>query len=136
MKDCSKNLRIAYLTALSGISVTVYDRVPNTVSGNYVRIGPFVGLDDSEKTRFGQIVTQDVEVIAKYDADMGGKEETDDIADEIIDIIRTRSQLDLTPTFNIIVTTLDSTSIFEEETEKEYVYRRVIRFRHLIEQLT
>lgn len=142
MKDLSSVLRTAYYSRLNGnltynsSNVPVYDRVSNTVSYPFVLLGEFRDTDDSDKTFYAHNCTQEVEVITAFDGNHGGKKASDNISDQIIERIRTRSSgyMVLNSSFNMTTTTLDETFTLTEEAGEHIVYRRVIRFRHLVDE--
>lgn len=144
MRDCFDILITKYYQALNGnitynsTSVPVYDRVPKSTSYPYIKFGTYTGVDDSNKSNYMKEVTVIVQVVTGFDIDYGGKAPSDNIADQVIDIIRERpaNLLDLSPNFNMINVTVDDTTVFEELTETHLIIYRNIRFRHKVEQLT
>lgn len=144
MRDCFDILITKYYTALNGnitynsASVPIYDRVPNNATFPYIRFSSYTGVDDSNKSNYLQEVTVTIQVVSAFDVDTGGKGQSDNIADQVIDIIRERplQLLDLSPNFKLLSVSLDDTSTFDELTATHLIVYRNIRFRHKVEQLT
>lgn len=144
MRDCFDILITKYYTALSGnityssASVPIYDRVPNNATFPYIRFSSYTGVDESNKSNYLQEVTVTIQVVSAFDVDTGGKAQSDNIADQIIDIIRERplNLLNLAPNFKLISVSLDDTSTFDELTATHLIVYRNIRFRHKVEQLS
>lgn len=144
MRDCFDILITKYYTALSGnityssASVPIYDRVPNNATFPYICFSSYTGVDESNKSNYLQEVTVTIQVVSAFDVDTGGKAQSDNIADQIIDIIRERplNLLNLSPNFKLISVSLDDTSTFDELTATHLIVYRNIRFRHKVEQLT
>lgn len=144
MRDCFDILITKYYTALSGnityssASVPIYDRVPNNATFPYICFSSYTGVDESNKSNYLQEVTVTIQVVSAFDVDTGGKAQSDNIADQIIDIIRKRplNLLNLSPNFKLISVSLDDTSTFDDLTATHLIVYRNIRFRHKVEQLT
>ena len=141
MKDPRKAIRSAYRTALSsltynGSSVPVYDKVPQNASYPYVHIAEQTTLDLSDKTSYGQDVTVLLDIVTGFTPNIGGKSPSDDIANEILQVIHIRgTNIDLSGNnFNCVTTMLESDTSLEELEENYHIYRRLLRFRHHIEQ--
>lgn len=143
MKDLYTSLRTAYHTALNGnlsyggSNVPVYDRVPNTATYPYVVYGQFSTTEIFASDVYIQDSTQELEVITGFDGNHGGNAMADSISNQIITIIRTRTEgyIDLSPNFKMISSTLDNSTSFVEDSVSHLIYRRLIRFRHKIEEL-
>lgn len=144
MKDPRKALRTAYISALSsltygGSSVPVYDKVPQSATYPYVAIAEQTAVNDSDKTSYGQDVTVLLDIVTGFTPGIGGKAPSDDIANAILQAIYIRgsesSTLDLSSdNFNVVTTMLDSDTSLEELDDNYHIYRRLLRFRHHIEQ--
>lgn len=138
MKDLADELIKAYYDKLNNIvvgsfTVPFYDIVPTGASHPYIHVTDFTSNDVEDKTEFGQEVTLTINIVSKYGHKEGGRKDTDDISDKVIQDIRTRSSgyLSLTNHY-IITTTLDNTLSFITEIEGGKLITRSIRFRHII----
>lgn len=144
MRDCFDILITKYYAALNGnitynsANVPIYDRVPKNTTFPYIIFQSYTGVDESNKSNYMKEVTVTVQVVTGFDLEQGGKEESDNIADQILQIIRERPDnlLDLSPNFNLINVSVDDTSSYEQTTETHLIVYRNIRFRHKVEQLT
>lgn len=144
MRDPRKALRTAYISALSGLTyngdpVTVYDKVPQSAIYPYVEIAEQTSVDGSDKSSYGQEVTVLLNVVTGFEPGIGGSSPSDDIANSILSTIYIRGQektvLDLSgDNFSVTTTALDSDTPLKELDENYHFYRRLLRFRHRIEQ--
>jgi len=144
MNDPGEALRKGYYTALNGnitvnsANVPVYDRVPNNIGYPFIKLSTQTTTDISDKTAFMTNNTIVIDIVTGYDGNDGGKADSDDIANQVLGLIRTRSSgyIDLTADgFNIVTTTLDSSNTIEENKDTHYIYRRVLTFRHIIHEV-
>ena len=138
MKDLNYVLRKAYYDRLNNVVVDsspipFYDTVPTTASEPYMYVSDFTSFDRGDKSTFGQEATITLVVVTKQGNTEGGRKSSDDIANKIIEEIRTRSAnyLTLGNDHYIITTTLDNTSSFIESVEGGKLVIRSIRFRHI-----
>lgn len=140
MKDCFYELRKAYFDRLNniivnGTKIPFYDIVPTTADEPYIYVLDCTTNEEGDKTDYGQEVTITINIVQKYDNSKGGHKEVDNIASEVIRLIRTRSSGYLTMTNHyIIVTTLDNSVSLTEQTEKGKLVTRSVRFRHTISE--
>jgi hypothetical protein len=142
MNNPSVALQTAYYTALTspvisvdGATIPVYsDMAPTSATGSYIVLGQQTFVDDADKQVFGTEATQNVTVVTTFDSDIGGKKLSSRIADLVMQRIRTRARLDLSPEFNMITSTLDSYLTISEQSPTRTIIRAEMRFRHIIEE--
>jgi hypothetical protein len=141
MNNPSVALQTAYYTALTspaltvgGNTIPVYSDMAQNSATNYIVLGQQTIVDDADKEAFGSQMTQSVTVVTTFDSDIGGKKLSSQIADAVMQRIRTRARLALTG-FNMITSTLDSYVTISEKTSTTTVIRAELRFRHIIEQV-
>ena len=141
MNNPSVALQTAYYTALTspaltvgGNTIPVYSDMAQNSATNYIVLGQQTIVDDADKEVFGSQMTQSVTVVTTFDSDIGGKKLSSQIADAVMQRIRTRARLALTG-FNMITSTLDSYVTISEKTSTTTVIRAELRFRHIIEQV-
>lgn len=141
MNNPSVALQTAYYTALTSPALTVggniipvYSDMAQNSATNYIVLGQQTIVDDADKEAFGSQMTQSVTVVTTFDSDIGGKKLSSQIADAVMQRIRTRARLALTG-FNMITSTLDSYVTISEKTSTTTVIRAELRFRHIIEQV-
>ena len=119
-----------------GAWVGVYsDMAPTDSDYPYITLGQQTFTDDADKTVFGSVATQAVSVVTAFDGDSGGKKLSSDIADVVVERIRTRAGLDLSPDYNMITVTLDNYISLREPTPTTTIIRAELRFKHIIEEL-
>lgn len=142
MRLPSKLIQIAYYNALNGnitynaSNVPVYDVVPPTQSYPYIVLGSQSVTHEGTKNSFGVEVFMEVDVVTGYQGSYGGKSQAYDIADDIIQLIATRSSSYFSLSgFNCYVSELESSTILEEISETHILFVNKLRFRHLIQEL-
>jgi hypothetical protein len=136
MKDPTGALQTAYYTALSALSTPVYDRVPEGTDYPYIKLGDHTMIDGSSKSEYTMDTTFTVQIFDGYERNVGGKKRVLEIGDDAIGAIVGKT-LDLSPDFRIVTAPrLDYAETLDDHSETHTYYRRVLRFRQLIEQLT
>jgi hypothetical protein len=139
MKDSALAVHQAYYTRLKNASGLwdVYDRPPGTGALPYILIESVVTQDNSTKTTRGQIAIVQLSANIAYTGDAGGKKEAEDMGSRISQVIDDRAnRIDCASEFHVVTTKLESAVTIEEQrTEPKNVVRRVLRFRHHVEEL-
>lgn len=138
MKNPTKPLRIAYITALAGISVPVWDRrVPKDLDPEpelYVLVTSQT-VADFNRTKCGNTSTDCtvlLQVIYKKMEGYADSVPVDDVIDEILRKININAQLVVTG-FRVLDTELASSSVDDAfEFDTQTVIRGLVRFRHLV----
>ena len=140
MRDPSLALRKAYFEALDGMvyDVPVFNRPPNREKYPFILLSNQTAVDISDKTSYCWECTILVDIVTGFDGDFGGGMQADEIGEEVIGIIRTRAEgyLDLGAELQVVTTTIDDVSSIDSQSQTHYIYRKLIRFRHIINQLT
>lgn len=156
MRDAGKALRIGYLEKLDGAitgitgnggaviptAIPVYDSAVVPANASYPRIllSTFISTEIGQgaKDTYGQILSQLVEVCDEVSNSYGGKQVVDDIANEVIELIRTRTPnyVDMGSDWNVITSTVEEISTLEEQITGGFLIRKLIRFNHMVHQLT
>lgn len=132
----SLNLRVDF--GDGGQLVAVYDRVPSNAVFPYVKIGEITVTSDDDEAQAtfdaaGYIITILLDVVTKFDADEGGSLHAELIADEIYRLNRQRPPyIPVDESYVILATTVDSDNNLEELTDNNSIFRRLIRFRHIM----
>lgn len=141
MRNISKVLRTAYLSALNGLtvntqSIPVYDSyAPDEETGHYVIITGQRSNEVPVKQNFYNNATVTLDIVTQFQRG-GGYEVSEDIADAILAIIRNESELNVRPDFQSVTVTKDSESQVSEIYDDSRIFRTVVSFRHKIKQLT
>lgn len=137
------NNAVTYVDANNNtITVKVYDSlsVPEDASYPYLVLNSYTAseIGEGSKQSYGLETTLTVDVYDKFDNQFGGQKLTDDLANQVIQLVRTRvsGYLDLTPNFQVITILLDNTQNIQAEVATGWLNQRVLRFRHKLQQLT
>jgi len=144
MKDPNFALRRAYFQRLNGAlnyngeNVPVYNRPPDEDKYPFVVLSSQTSIDESNKTSYQWECTLLVDVVTGFDGNYGGFQQADYIANQIIGLIRTRQieYLDLGEDFQMVTSTVDDMTTIDSQSNSHYICRKLIRFRHIINQLT
>ena len=134
MKDPSGEVISAFYTALNGkCTLPVYSMVPRDVD-DFIFIGDITCVGDVAKDRYITNNTIQIEIIKTY-RDQGSKVAVNAISNTILGIIRNAFASTVTLTsFTVPLVVLDSMTDFVEETDEYKVFRKLIRFRLIIEE--
>lgn len=141
MNDLSTTIRTAYISAissltdLSGSSVSLYDRVPANAPDKYAYFSGYTDIEYTDKTAYGHECTLTIVVVCQYTMNAGGQKEIDHISNQIVGYIRTRTGLDLSPSYDHISVTLDNMNTAFREIQGGVEYQKSIRFRHLVKEV-
>ena len=131
--------RLTDAITVNGSYVPVYNRVPNDASEPYIRV---YSVDSNEVDQNADTFMLDcatrIEVVTSFIGDDGGELQANQIASEILDLIRTRSDnyFDLSADgFNVYTCTNEGTSyLYEDGVDKTY-FRAVLSISNRVEQL-
>jgi hypothetical protein len=116
-------------------SVKCYDyaSVSTQAYPPYIIIGNFTSTEIGEgsKQSYGQECFIDIEVITSYSNAFGGRKDSDLIANEVMELIRTRQAgyLDLSPNWTCIGVQLDNTTNLMELNNSDMIIRKIMRFK-------
>jgi len=138
-------IRKAIITRLTdaitsnGVTVPIYNRVPNDASEPYIRVYSVDSTEvDQNSDAFMLECTTRIEVVTSFIGDDGGELQANQIASDILALIRTRSgnYFDLSADgFNVYTCTNEGTSyLYEDGVEKTY-FRAILTISNRIEQI-
>ena len=130
--------RLTDAISVNGSYVPVYNRVPNDASEPYIRVYSVDSNEvDQNADSFMLECTTRIEVVTSFIGDDGGELQANQIASEILTLIRTRSgnYFDLSSDgFNVYTCTNEGTSyLYEDGVEKTY-FRAILTISNRIEQ--
>ena len=146
MKDVGELIRQKLYERLSGAIVIDLQEVPVFDSASvlaaatepYILLSTFVSteLGEGSKQAYGQDVSVLIEVGTRFDNSFGGKLLSDRISNEVMELVRTRQDgyLDLSPSWYVVRTLLESTNTLEQLIDTGLLVRRLIRFTFKIQQ--
>ena len=130
--------RLTDAITINGSYVPVYNRVPNDASEPYIRVYSVDSneVDQNADTFMLECSTR-IEVVTSFIGDDGGELQANQIASEILTLIRTRSgnYFDLSSDgFNVYTCTNEGTSyLYEDGVEKTY-FRAILTISNRVEQ--
>jgi hypothetical protein len=149
MFDPSLELREAYISKLStlqisGVTIPVYDEMMGSTVATigyataYCLVTNQTAQDILIKTGFYNDCSIQVDIVTKYPKNKGGKKLSEQIANEILKLIRTGNTSDY-PTmanFQIVTCQLLINQGLNEENTANTVFRKILGFTHKIKQTT
>jgi len=130
--------RLTDAITVNGSYVPIYNRVPNDASEPYIRVYSVDSneVDQNADTFMLECSTR-IEVVTSFIGDDGGELQANQIASEILTLIRTRSgnYFDLSSDgFNVYTCTNEGTSyLYEDGVEKTY-FRAILTISNRVEQ--
>lgn len=148
MIDPSLQLREAYISKLStleisGVSIPVYDELMGATVASigyataYCLVTNQTAQDILIKCGFYNDCSIQIDIVTKYPKNKGGKKLSEQIANEILQLMRTGDTTDYPTMTNFQIVTcqlLINQGILEENTGGT-VYRKILGFTHKIKQV-
>jgi len=138
MKDVSLPLRVAYFNKLIAIGLKVYEEgaVPDDATTPYVVITGQLANEQSNKTDFGHkaYVLLDI-VTSTLKNSAGGSKGADLIASQILAVINSKTKLVINDDLQAVKIKLVEDNKLNSLSDTESIYRRLLRFEHIIRQL-
>ena len=139
MKDTSYPIRKAYYALITGLGYTCFDsKATVNAVAPYVILGSQTSQSDGTKNRFGNRITINIDIVASYDDDFGGRKALDLIVDAILQaVMPSQGETAITATgFNVFSTKKLIDYDFEPLVQStQTIFRRIITFEHLIEEI-
>ena len=144
MREIFHHIRKKFIDALtnqisiSGSYVPIYNRVPFGTATPFIKIYSYQmdEIDQNQSTFNGEYRTR-IEAITSFEGDDGGEYQLNLIVDGILDIIRTRSNIDLSSeSFNVYTTTVDRIRYFEDNEDDKTYFRAIIEISNRIEKVS
>lgn len=144
MKDVSLPLRTKYYellngnVTLNGILVPVFDVTANQQAYPFIILDVLNGLPEEDKDLFGSEIIFTIDIVTGYSVGGGGgRKDSDLIAGQVKNLIKPskiQNVFDLEPNFTNIVTTFERENTIIEQTETNLIIRRVLEFKHIIQE--
>ena len=136
MKDWNSALRTRYITILKANSPAYYEMAPDTVSGNkYFIVNSITAVDDSDKNSFDGRVTIMVDIVAKSSDAALNIKDCEAMAAFCKNAINSKTLPDLSPDFHCLTAKITMDQQFNNITNTQKIFRRLLRYEHLIEEL-
>jgi hypothetical protein len=144
MKDASHIIRKKVYDALNGNitlnsqNVPIYNVVPSSANEPYILISSISNLifDNIKDTYLNNIQTQ-IEIVTAFDTNTGGQLDANLAMNQITqELISRNTFFDLSSDdFNCISAQNDGITYITEDTETQTIYRGILTFSNLVEQL-
>jgi len=144
MKDASRFIRKEVYSALNGnitlnsSNVPVYNVVPSSATDPYILITSISNLiaDDIKDSYLNQIITQ-VEIVTAFDTNTGGQLDANLAMNQITELLVSRNTFFnlSSDNFKCISAQNDGITYITEDTDTQTIYRGVLTFSNLVEQL-
>lgn len=144
MLNTGNYLGEAYFNALNGnitlnaVNVPVFDRVTNTQEYPYIHLSTQTQSDTSNKQTFTSDTTMLIDIVTAFDNGFGGKKDSDTIAEQVLDIVRTMvsdGYIAVDSQIKIVTATLDDSYNIESQNATHTIYRKLLRIRNKVEQI-
>jgi len=142
MREAFHHIRKKYIDALNGnvtlnaASVPIYNRVPSDASTPFIRIYSYEGneIDQNNTSYTTELITK-IECVTSFQGDDGGEYELNLVVDQVLDIIRTRTNEDLSAEgFNVYTTTMDRVRYLEDYEEFDTYFRAIIEISNRVQK--
>ena len=144
MKDASRFIRKEVYSALNGnitlnsSNVPVYNVVPSSATDPYILITSISNIiaDDIKDAYLNQILTQ-VEIVTAFDTNTGGQLDANLAMNQITELLVSRNTFFnlSSDNFKCISAQNDGITYITEDTDTQTIYRGVLTFSNLVEQL-
>ena len=142
MKEAIHHIRKAIVNRLTdeitvnGSYVPVYNKVPYDSSEPFIKVYSVSSTEDfPNSTSYISECITNIEVVTVFDYDDGGELQANQIADEILQLLRTRSDqyYDLSSDgFKVLTCELIKTTYTEEDAEDRTYYRAILQMSNKI----
>ncbi len=135
------NLRTVLYTALSGNvtlsgdTIEVYDRVPNTQTTDFIHFDEFRITNVDNHQHYIYEVEAEIEVVTFFQNIEGGKKRAEQIANILLPLITSKTGvLSLGAGWNLVLSKYLRSNYIDEELEFNYVVRKFIVIQFVIQQ--
>lgn len=138
MRDPQLPLKTAYFTRLTDLGLTAFekDAVPKNAVTPYVIISDIDSKEESNKTDFGHKAAVLLDIVTKAPINqIGGGKQRDLIANQIFSVVNSKTPFIIDENFQSVNLKITSDRTLNGDTDTDRVYRRLIRFEHIIRQI-
>lgn len=143
MREAFHHIRKKFIDALDGnvtvnsANVPIYNRVPSTQTTPFIRVYSHLMEEiDQNRSSFNTELITKIECITSFEGDDGGEYELNQIVDQVLEIVRTRSNVDLSAeNFNVYTTTIDRVRYLEDYEEFTTYFRAIIEVSNRIQKV-
>jgi hypothetical protein len=134
MTSPDSELRKLLQTIATANSLTIYDRVPEQATGNYVHISD---INSSDAFTSDQVIWDTellLDIVTNFDTNKGGRKTADTIGNTLLTALVDKYQL--MTGFAIAKSTILNMNYIDEPTDRGYIIRKIIRIELQIESTT
>ena len=145
MNEALHHIRKAIITRLTdaitinGSYVPVYNRVPSSASEPYIKVSSISNNEiDNNTTSFNTECITRIEIVTAFTSDDGGELQSNQIVNEALNLIRTRSAgyYDLSSDgFKVYTCTNESTTYLEDDLQDKTYFRVIIEISNRVEKV-
>lgn len=120
--------------SINGSNLPVYDgEAPSNPTESYILIGDRFSTQLPGKKSFTSEANVLVDVVIKGNG--FGFKDSEDAANQITQLINSDTEIDLSPDFQVVTTSVLSTNNLAGINPTDLTFRTLIRFRHIVKQL-
>ena len=119
---------------LNGQPLPVVDDMASAPQSTpYILLGDRTSFQRQDKSGFLSEITLLVDVVVK--GDNFGQGDAEDAANQIMALINSDNNPDLSPDFKVVTTSIQSTNNLSTLSPTDRIFRTLIRFRHIVKEL-
>lgn len=142
MNEAFHHIRKKFIDALDGnvtlnsSNVPIYNRVPSNANTPFIKIYSHEQdeIDQNASSFTSELITK-IECITSFQGDDGGEYDLNRIVDQVLNNIRSRTNVDLSSdNFNVYTTTIDRIRYFEDFEQFDTYYRAIIEVSNRVEK--
>jgi len=145
MREAFHHIRKAFIDRLTdaitigGSYVPVYNRVPTNTNTPFIKIYSYLQdeIDQNQSSFITECLTR-IECVTSFFGDDGGEYQLNQVVDQVLNLIRTRSggYIDLSSNnFNVYTTTIERIRYFEDLENNETYFRAIIEVSNRVEKI-
>lgn len=139
MKDTSYPIRKAYNALLTGLGYTCFDyKATDNATKPYIILSSQTSSSDNTKNSFGNIATINLDIVTSFQDGYGGRKGLDEMVNNILEAVLPSPDANVIQATGFNVYSTKKVIDYDIEPlpqETQTIYRRIITFEHLIEQL-
>jgi len=138
MKDWNPVIRSAYIKILKANQPAYFEMAPDPVQvgKKFFLVHSISGVDDSDKNSFDGRVSVTVDCVVNANDGTLNIKDCEAMAGYLKDNINSSACPDMSPDFKCLTTKITFDQSFNNLTGTNKVYRRLIRYEHIITQIT
>ena len=131
--------RLTDAITINGSYVPVYNRVPSNASEPYIKVSSISNSEvDNNTTSFNSECLTRIEIVTAFTSDDGGELQSNQIVNEALSLIRTRTSgyYDLSSNgFQVYTCTNENTTYFEDDLQDKTYFRVIIEISNRVEKI-